>query len=229
MFALILKELRSLTRVIALALLADGWILSELTGQTRWVRGTMEVQAGFALAQTEWLIWFGFLLASIASVLGFSMSLDDGLRGTWAFALFRPVSRRAYIGAKLLVGGVMTLVLALLPVVAYSIWGAQPGNLGAPFHWSQLQPAIEACGWSVVIFFGAFLSGIRPAKWWWSRLWPLVTTVTLGMWVWLGSLESHLEATALMPTATQYWGICLAMVIALSVSILAVVEEREFA
>ena len=229
MWTLITKELRSLSRVIALALLADGWMLSELTGQTHWVRGDIELQPGFALAQTEWLIWFGFLLASIASVLGFSMSLDDGLRGTWAFALFRPVSRRAYIGAKLLVGAVVTLVLAMLPVVVYSIWVERPGNLGAPFHWSQLQPAIEACGWSVVIFLGAFLSGIRPAKWWWSRLWPLVTTVTLGMWFWMGSLDSHLEATALMPTVAQYWGICLAMVIALSVSILAVVEEREFA
>ena len=229
MFALIEKELRSLTRLIALALLADGWMLSELTGQTHWVRGDIELQPGFALAQTEWLIWFGFLLASIAIVLGFSMSLDDGLRGTWAFALFRPVSRRAYIGAKLLVGGVMTLVLALLPVVAYSIWGARPGNLGAPFHWAQLQPAMEACGWSVVVFFGAFLSGLRPAKWWWSRLWPLVTTVTLGMWFWMGSLDSDLESTALMPTAAQYWGVCLAMVFVLCVSILDVVEEREFA
>lgn len=229
MFALILKELRSLTRVIALALLADGWMLSELTGQSHWVRGDIELQAGFALAQTDWLIWFGFLLASIATVVGLAMSLDDGLRGTWAFALFRPVSRRTYIGAKLLVGGVVTLVLSMLPVVVYSMWAARPGNVAAPFRWSQLQPAIEACGWSVVVFLGAFLSGIRPAKWWWSRLWPLVTTVTLGMWFWLASFDPQLDFGPLMPTTPQYWVVCLAMVIALSVSILAVVEEREFA
>ncbi|MFM9960807.1 MAG: hypothetical protein ACKV2Q_06240 [Planctomycetaceae bacterium] len=229
MFALMLKELRSLSRVIALALLADGWLLSELTEQSHWVRGDIQLGPGFALAQTDWLMWFGFLLAVMASIVGLSMSLDDGLRGTWAFALFRPVSRRAYIGTKLLVGGAVTLALSVLPVVVYSVWAARPGNVAAPFRWSQLQPAIEACGWSVVVFLGAFLSGIRPAKWWWSRLWPLVTTITLGMWFWLAALESQLELGPLMPTTAGYWGVCVAMLLVLSVSILSVVEEREFA
>ena len=229
MFALILKELRSLSRIIALALLADGWFLSELTGQSQWLRGAFPTQSGFALAQAGWLLWFGLLLAGIASVLGLAMSLDDGLRGTWAFALFRPVSRRAYIGAKLLVGGVVTLALALLPVAVYSMWAATPGNVAAPFRWSLLQPAIEACGWSVVIYLGAFLSGSRPATWWGARVWPLVTSVVLGAWFWLASLESLSTLEVITPTAAHYWGFCAGMIVLLLVSILAVVEERDFA
>ncbi len=228
MFALILKELRSISRLIALALLADGLLLSDLTGQSYWLGGTYPVQSGFALIQASWWLRFGFLVAAIASALGMSMSLDDGLRGTWAFALFRPVSRRAYIGAKLLVGGAVTLALSVLPVVVYSVWATTPGNVAAPFRWSLLQPAIEACGWSVVVFLGAFLSGIRPAKWWWSRLWPLATSVVLGILLWLVPLEPDVPR-ALTATATEYWCLCVGMVIAFSVSILAVVEEREFA
>ncbi len=228
MWALILKELRSISRFIALALLVDGWLLSELTGQSNWLRGFPAPTIGFALAQSDWLWWCGFLVAAIASMLGLAMSLDDGLRGTWAFALFRPVSRRAYIGVKLLVGGAVTLALSLLPVVVYSVWAATPGNVAGPFRLSFLQPAIEACGWSVVVFLGAFLSGLRPAKWWWSRLWPLVTTVVLGMWFWLISLEPNFPM-GLVPTTSQYLGLCVGMVVVLVVSILAVVEERDFA
>lgn len=228
MFALMLKELRSISRFVALALLADGLLLSDLTGQSYWLGGTYPMQSGFALIQSSWLLRFGFLVAAIASVLGLSMSLDDGLRGTWAFALFRPASRRAYIGAKLLVGGAVTLALSVLPVAVYSMWTATPGNVVAPFRWSLLQPAIEACGWSVVVFLGAFLSGIRPAKWWWSRLWPLVSSVVLGMLFWLASLEPDFPP-ALTATASEYWGLCVGMVIVLSISILAVVEERDFA
>ena len=84
MFALILKELRSISRFVALALLVDGWLLSELTGQSQWMRGASP--GDFALVQPDWLSLCGFILAGIASLLGFVMSLDDGLRGTWAFA-----------------------------------------------------------------------------------------------------------------------------------------------
>lgn len=230
MFALILKELRSLSRLIALALLVDAWLLCEWTGQSEFLifRGSFTELSAFALVQPGYLTWFGFVLVVIASAIGLAMSLDDGLRGTWAFALFRPVSRRAYIGAKLLVGGAMTLTLSLLPVLVYSAWAATPGNVASPFRWSLLQPAIEACGWSVVVFLGAFLSGIRPAKWWWSRLWPLVTSIVLGMLFWLTAIDSDFFGE-LTPTSAQYWCACVALGVLLSVSILAVVEERDFA
>ena len=227
MFALMRKEFRAISRLIALALLADGLLLSDLTGQSYWLHSSAS-QSGFFLVQSDWLLRFGFLVAGIASMLGLAMSMDDGLRGTWQFALFRPASRRAYIGVKLLVGGAMTLALSVFPVLVYSIWAARPGNVAAPFRLSLLQPAIEACGWSVVVFLGAFLSGIRPAKWWWSRLWPLATSVVLGILIWLVPWEPDVPR-ALTATVTEYWCLCVGMVIVLSVSILAVVEEREFA
>lgn len=224
MFALMLKELRSILRFVALALLADGWLLNEMTGPSF----TGGVSVGLPLVHSGWLGCFGFLLACIASVLGLAMSLDDGLRGTWGFALFRPVSRRAYIGAKLVVGGATTFVLAVLPVVIYSVWAMTPGKVMSPFHLSQLQPGIEACGWSVVVFLGAFLSGIRPAKWWWSRLWPLAATLVLGAWFWLTTIEPNFPL-AIIPSTAGYWSLCVATSAGLVVSIMAVVEERDFA
>src|SRR5262245_37601158 len=191
--ALILKELRSLSRFIALAVLADAWLLNEMTGSRF---GGTRLVSGLVLVRTDWLVSFGFLAAGIASVFGLAMSLDDGLRGTWPFALFRPVSRHAYFGVKLAVGGMLTLLLAALPVAGYSVWAVQSETL---WRWVLLQPAIEACGWSVVIFLGAFLSGIRPSKWWWSRLWPLGATLVMGLWFWMASLDSDSSFEIIVP------------------------------
>lgn len=224
MLALIFKELRSLSRFIALALLADVWLLNEMTGAR--FGGTRPAVSGLVLVRADWLICFGFVAAGIASLLGLAMSLDDGLRGTWPFALFRPISRRAYVGVKLLVGGVLTWLLVALPVAGYSVWVTQSESL---WRWSLLQPAIEACGWSVVVFLGAFLSGIRPAKWWWSRLWPLGGTVVLGLWFWLASQDPNSDFEVIVPSPSLYWGLCVGMSALLVVSILSVVEERDFA
>ena len=166
MFAIVWKELRSVVWVIALGAAAFGWFLSELLGVTTFTRAQFPSNENvFPLVQTGWLLWYGFISAAFAGSLGLVMSLNDGAHRTWAFVLFRPISRRAYIGAKLLTGGVLTLVMVAAPALVYLVWGATPGNLLMPFDGSYATPAIEACGWSVVVFLGGFLSGIRPASW----------------------------------------------------------------
>lgn len=230
MFAVILKELRSTAWVVGLGAVAFGWFLSELFGVTALTGGSFPAnQNVFPLVHPGWLLWYGFLSAAFAGSLGLAMSLNDGVRGTWAFVLFRPISRRAYIGAKLLTGGVLTLVTVAVPVIVYLAWAATPGNLPIPFDWSFAQPVAEACGWAIVVFLGGFLSGIRPASWWWSRLWPLGATVILGLWLWLVSSEVSGFEDELTPTPTQYWGLCVIVGAILVTSILHVVDERDFA
>jgi hypothetical protein len=98
-----------------------------------------------------------------------------------------------------------------------------------PFDWTVALPAFESIGWSVVVYLGGFLSGIRPASWWWSRLWPLGATVILGLWFWwLAALPTGLPSL-LTPTMTQYWLLCGVMCAMLVTLILHVVDERDFA
>ncbi len=234
MFAVIRKELRSTAWVVALGAAAFGWILSELFGVTALTRHQFPTHENtFSLVQSGWLLWYGFISAAFAGSLGLAMSLNDGVRGTWAFVLFRPISRRAYIGAKLLTGGVLTLVTVAVPALVYLVWAAIPGNQPIPFDWSFAQPTAEACGWAVVVFLGGFLSGIRPASWWWSRLWPLGATVVLGMWWWL--LANMFDGNSngfpddLTPSVAQYWGLCVIVAAMLVTSILQVADERDFA
>lgn len=228
MFAVMLKELRSTVWVVALGVIAFGGFLSEICGVTTLTRNEFPTHENmFPLVQPLCLLWYGFIGASFAGSLGLVMSLNDGARGMWAFVLFRPSSRRAYIGAKLLTGGVLTLATVALPAIVYLVWAKTPGNVAIPFDWSYAQPAIEACGWAVVVFLGGFLTGIRPASWWWSRLWPLGATVVLGMML-SGSVMGGFEPD-IMPSQAQYWGLCLLVGAILVTSILHVVDERDFA
>jgi hypothetical protein len=230
MFTLILKELRSTAWVVALGAAAFGWFLSELFGVSTLLRGSFPRHPNiFPFVHAGWLMWFGLISASFAGGLGLVMSLNDGLRGTWQFVLFRPFSRRAYVAAKLLAGGVLTVVMVAVPAMIFLVWGAIPGHLLLPFDWSYAQPAAEACGWAVVIFLGGFLSGIRPASWWWSRLWPLGATVVLGLWWWMVSFVEEQFPAEFTPTVPQYWGLCVIVSAMLVASILHVVDERDFA
>jgi hypothetical protein len=230
MVALIQKELRSVWWVVALAAIGDLWLLSVLTGQTHDATNTGEgiSRESYALTQMTWMPWLGFQLSCVACAFGLLMSLDDGLRGTWGFALYRPMSRRVYIGVKLLVGSVLTLLLSLFPVVSYAVWASQPESLAAPFRWAFLQPGLEISGWSVLVFLGAFQSGVRPARWLWSRVWPGITPIVLGAWLWLGALERSMP-DFVVPTVGQFALIGVVLAAMSVVSILSVVEERDFA
>ncbi len=231
MFTVIWKELRATAWVVALGVVAFGWFLSEF-GMTELTHRS-PVMNMFPLVHPEWLAWYGLVSASFAGGLGLVMSLNDGFRGTWAFALYRPISRRAYITAKLLAGTALTLLMVGLPALICLIGGSIPGMSPMPFDWSYSQPVVEGLGWAIVIFLGGFLSGIRPASWWWSRLWPLAATVILGMWWWM--LASMTDGTRsgfpdqLTPTSVQYWGLCVLVAAMLVTSILHVVDERDFA
>jgi hypothetical protein len=119
---------------------------------------------------------FRFLVASaaLAIALGLSQSLSETVRGTYPFLLHRPVTRRWLIGMKLSVGMVAYLLCAAVPLLVYGLWAATPGIYAGPFEWSMTWPAWA--GWlaTTLLYLGAFLTGIRPGRWYGSRLLPLV-------------------------------------------------------
>jgi hypothetical protein len=68
-------------------------------------------------------------------------------------------------------------------ILIYSIWAATPGKSGAPFAWSMTIAAWQSLLCLVLVYLSAFLCGIRPARWYGTRLAPAVAGITLAMFV----------------------------------------------
>jgi ABC-type transport system involved in multi-copper enzyme maturation permease subunit len=124
------------------------------------------VQGGF----TSMLFFIGGVLAI---ALGFRQSAWEPSQGTALYLLHLPMTRRAIVLTKLLTGIGLLLACTLLPVLIYATWAALPGTHPGPFEWSMTGPAFRVWLILPLVYLGAFASGIRPARWFGSRLFPL--------------------------------------------------------
>jgi ABC-type transport system involved in multi-copper enzyme maturation permease subunit len=180
MKAIALKELREILAIAAAALGGYLALTASLMGARvfDWVpgmpRGTEEVPftgGGFAT-------FFTFVSVVFAVALGFRQSAWESSRGTFLFLLHRPVPRNGIILTKLAVGAGAFLFCAGLPIVVYASWAAVPGHHPSPFAWSMTGPAWQLLFLLPLLYLGAFLSGLRPGRWFGTRLLPLIASVT---------------------------------------------------
>jgi hypothetical protein len=166
--AMALKELRETRGIALLGLAAYGLVLWTMLAQVlKWSPQRMPfVDDGFISGY----IWVsgGFAIA-----LGLRQTLGESIAGAYPFLFHRPATRRWLIGTKMLVGTVVYLLFGLIPILAYGLVAATPGSHASPFAWAMTVPALIAWLAITVVYFGAFLSGIRPGKWLYSRLFPV--------------------------------------------------------
>jgi hypothetical protein len=101
-------------------------------------------------------------------------------------------------------------------ILLYAWWASAPGHIAAPFYWSMTRPAW--CNWVALplVYVGAFLSGIRPGRWFGSRLVPLVAAIALAL------LAANLPWISLA-LGTSLLGIALGLV-----AIFYYVRQRDF-
>jgi hypothetical protein len=137
----------------------------------------------------------GYLVAGVlfALLLGLRQSLGDQVRGTYAFLLHRPVRRATVILTKLATGVAVLGVGTGLPLALYAVWAATPGNVAAPFAWWMTGYAGRVWFLLPLMYLGAFLSGLRPGRWYGTRLLPLAAAGLVGLlllqdvaWWWIG-------------------------------------------
>jgi hypothetical protein len=181
MKALAIKELREVFGITAAALAGYLALVVNLMGAKvfDWIpgipSGTQEVPfigAGFTM-------FFTFVSVAFAVALGFRQSAWELARGTYLLLLHRPISRDRIFLTKLAVGLGVLLLGASLPIVLYAWWAAVPGNHPSPFDWSMTGQAWRTTFLIPLLYLGAFLSGLRPARWFGTRLLPLVATAML--------------------------------------------------
>ncbi len=209
--ALVLKELRETAGLAALGVLACAYALAALTGMQllSWQPNPIyEVHVPFV---DDKVLGFLAAIGSLLAVgLGLKQSAWESWQGTYIFLLHRPASRRAMFGTKLAVGAGLLLLVTGGMVLLYALWAARPGHHPSPFLWSMIIGAWRVWLSLPLLYLGAFLSGIRPARWFGSRLAPLAAAAilvplaaTVLQW-WLGLVIVLLSAAVFVSSIGTY-------------------------
>ncbi|HZV06271.1 MAG TPA: hypothetical protein VE999_14425 [Gemmataceae bacterium] len=181
MKALALKELREVLGIAAIALGCYLALAINAMGARvfDWVPGMPAGTHGVPFVHGEFTTVFMFISVLFAVALGFRQSAWESARGTFLFLLHRPLRREAIFLIKLTMGIGLLLVCASVPIVVYGLWAAVPGNHASPFEWSMTASTWRFTFLLPLLYLGAFLSGVRPARWFGTRLLPLMATILI--------------------------------------------------
>jgi hypothetical protein len=182
--AIALKELREIWSFAALAVALFAGLVCNQIGKWNallnlflgWIPGLKPCACPslFPFLHDSFQTPFTFVAAALAIVLGLRQSAWEPSQGTAHYLLHLPLSRSSLFLSKLFVGIGLLLACTLLPIVSYGVWASTPGTHAAPFEWSMARPVFQIWLTMPLIYLGAFLAGIRPARWYGSRLLPLV-------------------------------------------------------
>jgi hypothetical protein len=181
--AIVRKELRETRAFAALAFGLSLVYLSMLTGKSGslfttllgWVRVISLERPDVPFVGDSFVVGSLVIGIALALTLGFRQSAWEPSQGTAQYLLHLPLDRRSLFLAKLVTGIGLLLACQLLPIVIYASWAATPGTHPGPFEWTMTAPALR--GWLLMplVYLGAFASGIRPGRWFGSRLLPLAS------------------------------------------------------
>lgn len=178
--ALAFKEARENIWLGAVALALLLFVVVSQTGWDEGVLGSYGFRAFGAgsseipFVGDEFSSGVAVIAALLAVALGFHQTLGEALHGTYLLLFHLPVARRRLVWAKLGVGLAVYAVCTVLPVLVYAVWAATPGTHASPFAWSMTWPMWQKLFTVTMLYLGAFLCGLRPARWFGSRLLPLV-------------------------------------------------------
>jgi len=180
--AIVRKELRETWAFAALALGVCFIYVSRLTGQGGpLLKNLFEYLPLFIVepvdvpfVRDDFSFMFFVIGTMLAIALGFRQSAWEPSQGTALYLLHQPLSRRSIFLTKLLTGIGLLLACTLLPILIYAAWAATPGTHPGPFEWSMTGPAFRVWTLMPLVYLGSFASGIRPGRWFGSRLLPLV-------------------------------------------------------
>jgi ABC-type transport system involved in multi-copper enzyme maturation permease subunit len=206
MKALALKELRELRGIIAFALVAYLILVARMIGVKAFdfLPGLPQDMESVPFLSGEFLSYFMVLAALFAMALGFRQSAWESSQGTYLFLLHKPVARQAIFATKLAVGVLVFLGCSAIPIALYGWWAATPGQHSSPFHWGWTVTAWWIAVLSSLLYLGAFLSGLRPARWFGTRLLPLAAAILLLVFLSQLSWNLWMQVPAILFTAMAF-------------------------
>lgn len=228
--ALVSKELRSSLLICSFAVLIFGvWLMWLTRGFGTWPESPQQYvyhNSQCELATLEGAFLYVLLAGALSLILGLNAAMSESFGQHWQFALFRPVSRRAVLVTKIVVGTVLSSVISLVPLIVYFEWVQQPGNLLGPFDSSFYRPTFSVWIWTPLMFLAAFWSGLNEARWWISKFWPVLGVIVACFWLWFLPLVEPREFGFLLKLLPIGW---LVLGVLLLAAVMGVGEERDFA
>jgi hypothetical protein len=171
--ALALKELREVLPIAALGLGVQLVLVAALVGLKPLAVWLPVAGLGVPFQERVVSPTFATIGVGFTLLLGFRQSAWEAGQGTYKFLLHRPIRRETIFLVKLGTGAGVYLVCTLVPLALYAYWAAIPGHYPGPFEWSMTGFAWRLCFLMPLVYLGAFLSGLRPARWYGTRLLPL--------------------------------------------------------
>ncbi len=179
--AMALKELREIRGVAVAAMIIYGIItvaaVDPRSALNLFKYLPMNWRDGIPFVSDSFVGKFYFFAALAAIVIGLWQTFGESLRGSYSFLLHRPASIRWLMGMKLFVGTAVYLIVSAVPLLIYSFWAATPGNHASPFAWSMTVPVWVSWFAMTIVYFGAFLTGIMPGRWYQARFLPLAASI----------------------------------------------------
>lgn len=176
---LVLKELRESLPIVAAAAFAIAAVFCLNFMFSAFVSTPSAVEIPF-LTNNFWVyvLLLGF---SVAVGVGLKQTAWEDSKGAYRYLLFRPIDRRKVFQLKLAAGALLVVGFMAIYIILYAFWISRPGRLAAPFYWSMTTGAWQVWLLLPLIYSAAFLSGIRPARWFGSRLGPLVGAMLVSL------------------------------------------------
>jgi hypothetical protein len=179
--ALVLKELRETAWIALVALLADLAVVANCAGGSVLPIQLARADVDIPFLGSAFFSFFCIVSVALAVALGLRQTVAESRGGTWLFLLHRPASLWRVLAVKLAVGGGLYLTCGLVAILSYAVWAALPGKHASPFCWWMTVAAWEAWGVIAIVYLAAFLAGIRPARWFGTRLLPLAAGGSLAI------------------------------------------------
>jgi len=176
--AVMYKELRETAGIAALGLLVYLYEVLGLMGLSASpFSGGRRYYVPFL--GSEFSSVFVYVSALLTIAVALRQTIGESMRGTWLFLFHRPVQRWKLMSLKLITGAGLYLACGLVPILLYAWWAATPGTHASPFAWSMTLSAWRIWLSMTPVYLGAFLTGLRPARWFGSRLLPLAAAALL--------------------------------------------------
>lgn len=176
---LVFKELRETAWMAAIALLVNLCTLGVAISDPPFHLLGERYVPGLVFSGSCHIESFLCIGAALAVAIGLWQTVGESARGTFPFLLHRPAGATKLIGTKLAVGAGWCLLVTALPLLLYGWWAATPANHPSPFSWSMMTPVWQAWPTVAVVYLAAFTAGLRPGRWYGTRLLPLVAASCL--------------------------------------------------
>jgi len=163
------------------------WTLCLAGYAMNWYFDPTSVYENLLSQEAQKVTFLGFPVFGL--LLGFLQIIFEPRRDSWAFLVHRPLSRSRIFWSKVIAGLLLYFAAFLIPALVFLAWLLRPSELPIPFEWRVILPALSDLLAGTIFYFTGLLVGLRQARWYGSRLWPILVAflaslllLILGTW-----------------------------------------------